>query len=63
MKYSALFMNNTFTVGGPTPRPLSATADTVSNAVCQHYASLSGIDGGIDSSLLQILRYNEQIGL
>lgn len=51
------------TGGGPPLRPLSAIAETVSNVVGQHNACLSGIDGGIDSSLLQILGDSEQIGL
>nr|XP_034332402.1 uncharacterized protein LOC105324999 [Crassostrea gigas] len=56
-------MNNKFTGGGPPPRPLSAIAETVSNVVGQHNACLSGIDGGIDSSMLQILGDSEQLGL
>uniref|UniRef100_K1RMA6 Uncharacterized protein n=1 Tax=Magallana gigas TaxID=29159 RepID=K1RMA6_MAGGI len=56
-------MNNKFTGGGPPPRPLSAIAETVSNVVGQHNACLSGIDGGIDSSMLQILGDSELLGL
>lgn len=56
-------MNNKFTGGGPPPRPLSAIAETVSKVVGQHNACLSGIVGGIDSSMLHILGDSEQLGL
>ncbi|XP_048746732.2 uncharacterized protein LOC125659184 [Ostrea edulis] len=49
----------TGTGGGPPPKPLSAVATTVCSVVGEDNACLSGIDGGIDSSLLQILNIGE----
>ncbi|XP_048738819.1 uncharacterized protein LOC125653405 [Ostrea edulis] len=49
----------TGTGGGPPPKPLSAVATTVCGVVGEDNACLSGIDGGIDSSLLQILNIGE----
>ncbi|XP_048738754.2 myb/SANT-like DNA-binding domain-containing protein 4 [Ostrea edulis] len=43
------------TGGGPPPKPLSAIAETVQMVIGEENAIIDGVQGGIDSSLLQLL--------
>lgn len=49
------FVSYIFIGGGPPSKPLSALAETVQMVIGESNAIITGIDGGIDSSVLHLI--------